>query len=378
MPEPLKPPGDDTPAAGISKPHSPGQAATGKYKSVEMAPTGRYSPVDREALAAAAAELSSGPTAVPGYDIVGELGRGGMGVIYKAWQVAAKRFVALKMIQAGPDASETLLRRFKGEAEAVLRLDHPNIIHLYEVGEYRGMPFLTLEFCGGGNLAKKLAGNPISAKQAAALTEKLARAVAVAHEQKIIHRDLKPANILLSTDGEPKIGDFGLAKRLDSDEVLTGPGGAIGTPSYMPPEQAEGGKTSLGPAADIYALGAILYECLTGRPPFKGATPVDTLHQLKHQEPVPPRQFEERIPADLEAICLICLRKKPEDRYARAADLADDLQRFLASKPIIGRRRGGRSGLRKWVGDHPREAVLALLLGLAGLSAIVYLILYQR
>ncbi len=194
--------------------------------------------------------LSTGPTAIPGYDIVGELGRGGMGVVYKAWQVAAKRFVALKMVVPDAKSDEAALRRFQAEAQAVAQLSHPNIIQIYAVSDYHGWPFFCLEFCGGGSLAKKLGGSPMLPSPAAQLVEKLARAVATAHEKHIVHRDLKPANILLTTEGEPKITDFGLAKKLDS--VVAGntrTGAVVGTPSYMSPEQAMGSLKEVGPAA---------------------------------------------------------------------------------------------------------------------------------
>ena len=236
-----------------------------------------------------------------------------MGIVYKAWHVKSKQFVALKMITPGSETNASLLRRFKTEAEAVARLSHANIVRVYEVGEYHGWPYFSIEFCGGGSLAKKLSGIPMLPAAAADLIQKLAQAIAAAHAKQIVHRDLKPANILLTTEGVPKIGDFGLAKKLDAlgklEGDLTRLNVVMGTPSYMPPEQASGKARTLGPSADVYALGAILYECLTGRPPFRGATTLDTLDQVRHQEVIPLRLFESKIHPDLETICMTCLAK---------------------------------------------------------------------
>ena len=225
---------------------------------------------------------------VPGYDILGELGRGGMGVVYKARQTNLDRLVALKMILSGGHAGEGELARFRTEAEAIARLQHPNIVQVYEVGEHDGKPFFSLEFCPGGSLDRQLNGTPLAPANAAKLVETLGRAMHAAHQARVIHRDLKPANVLLTADGTPKITDFGLAKKLD-DVGQTQSGAIMGTPSYMAPEQAGGKNHAMGPPADIYALGAILYDLLTGRPPFKAATPLDTILQVVSDEPVPPR-----------------------------------------------------------------------------------------
>ncbi|HVS38219.1 MAG TPA: serine/threonine-protein kinase, partial [Gemmataceae bacterium] len=267
------------------------------------------------------------PPTVPGYEILRELGRGGMGVVYQARQIQLNRIVALKMILAGGHAGPTHLARFKTEAEAVARLQHPNIVQIFEVGECGGLPYFSLEFCSGGGLDKKLAGTPLPPKEAAALIETLARAVHVAHRQHVIHRDLKPANVLLTEGGTAKITDFGLAKKLDAAGG-TQTGDIVGTPSYMAPEQAAGKTREMGPATDVYALGAILYECLTGRPPFKAATQLDTVLQVVVDEPVPPRRLQSKVPTDLETICLKCLAKQPGRRYGTAAELADDLGRW--------------------------------------------------
>ena len=231
------------------------------------------------------ATATSLPT-VLGYTLLGELGRGGMGVVYKAQQTGLKRIVALKMVIGGGVAGPQQRQRFRTEAEAVARLQHPNIVQVFEVGEHDGLPFFSLEYCPGGSLAQRLDGTPLPPREAAQLVETLARAVQAAHEQKIVHRDLKPGNILLTSDGSPKIADFGLAKKLDAVEVLTESNAIVGTPSYMSPEQARGKSRDLGPSADIYALGTILYELLTGRPPFKGATAMETLLQVAGDEPL--------------------------------------------------------------------------------------------
>ncbi|MCE9533345.1 MAG: serine/threonine protein kinase [Planctomycetes bacterium] len=347
--------------------------------------TDKFAPIDLSTdQAPTNGELFSGPPPIPGYDVVGELGRGGMGVVCKAWHVKNRRFVALKLISAGPEANNIQLRRFKAEAEIVAKLSHPNIIQIYEVGEHQGWPFISLEFCGGGSLAKKLGGTPMSPQAAAVLLTKLAEALAVAHAHRIIHRDLKPSNILLTAEGEPKVGDFGLAKQLETKtESVVGvtlTGAVMGTPSYMPPEQASGDANSAGPAADIYALGAILYECLTGRPPFRAPTVVETLDQVRNQLPVPPRQFDARIPIELETICLKCLQKKPANRYAVAAELAEDLRLFLAGEPIKARPTGSISKAILWIKKEPEAAgrLAGIIVALTALvMGTVYFFLVQ-
>src|SRR5262245_13529440 len=236
--------------------------------------------------------------AIPGYQIEGILGRGGMGVVYKARHLALKRVVALKMILSGGHAGEGERQRFRSEAEAVARLQHANIVQVHEVGEHEGLPFAALEFVEGGTLAHRLKRGPVSPREAAELVATLAGAMHLAHSRNIVHRDLKPANILLDASGSPKVTDFGLARRLDSDIGQTQTGTAVGTPSYMSPEQAAGETKHVGPAADVYALGAILYECLTGRPPFLGAGAVATLELVRSQEPVAPHLLRAGVPAD--------------------------------------------------------------------------------
>ncbi|MCI0461421.1 MAG: protein kinase, partial [Gemmataceae bacterium] len=298
---------------------------------------------------------------VPGYEIVSLLGRGGMGVVYKARQVALNRLVALKMILAGAHAGEEDRVRFQTEAESAARLQHPNIVQVYEVGERNGMPFFSLEYVEGGTLQQKLAGTPMPVQQAAHLVEQIARAMHYAHQKGIVHRDLKPANVLLTVDGTPKITDFGLAKRLEADSQHTGTGAILGTPNYMAPEQAMGRTRAVGPPADVYALGAILYDLLTGRPPFRGETVLDTLQQVQSTEPVPPSRLQPKLPRDLETICLKCLQKEPERRYASAEALADDLRRYQQGQPIEARPTPTWERVLKWARRRPAAAALLVL-----------------
>lgn len=334
------------------------------------------------------ASLSSEQTFrnLPGYEILGELGRGGMGVVYKARQVGLNRVVALKMILVGAHAGAAELARFRTEAEAVARLKHPNIVQIHDIGERAGLPYFSLEYCEGGSLAKKLAGTPLPPLEAAKLVETLGRAVDAAHQKNIIHRDLKPHNVLLAEHDTPKITDFGLAKKLEKtleasvgreagEEAITRSGAVMGTPSYMAPEQASGKTNEIGPAADVYALGAILYECLTGRPPFKATTAVDTILQVLHDEPVPPARLNRKVPRDLDTICLKCLHKDTDRRYHTATDLADDLRRFQAGEPIIARPVGRFERAWRWARRKPALAsltaatiVLALGLLMGGIS----------
>jgi serine/threonine-protein kinase len=293
---------------------------------------------------------------IPGYEVLGTLGRGGMGVVYQARQTRLGRVVALKMIVSGVHAGEGELTRFRTEAEAIARLQHPNIVQIHEVGEHDGLPFFSLEFCAGGSLEKKLNGTPLPPREAAGLVQTLARAMQAAHDKGVVHRDLKPANVLLAEDGTPKINDFGLAKKLDVPGQ-TQTGAVMGTPSYMAPEQARGSKT-VGPAADIYALGAILYELLTGRPPFKAATLLETLQQVLGDEPVSVHRLQPKVPRDLDTICHKCLEKDPKKRYASAAALAEDLRRFGSGEPVSARpvRVAGR--LWRWARRKPAQAAL--------------------
>jgi serine/threonine-protein kinase len=325
---------------------------------------------------------------VTGYEILSELGRGAFGVVYKARQGPLRRVVALKMLKAGAGAFPEERVRLQTEAQALARLQHPHIVQVYEVGEHDGRLYLALEYAAHGSLAERLGGVPLPPPAAARLAEALARAVQAAHAAGIVHRDLKPGNILLAGAGEPsagpadgapgaadplagcvpKVADFGLAKLLvGGDGTLTRTGAVLGTPCYMAPEQAGGGVKAVGPAADVYALGAILYECLTGRPPFQGATVYDTLEQVRQREPVAPRALQPKVPRDLETVCLKCLHKEPQRRYAGAQDLADDLRRFLDGRPVRARPVGPAERLARWVRRRPaRAGVLALSLLLVG------------
>jgi WD40 repeat protein len=345
--------GNDTQAEGALLPLPPGVLPQVSLTTAEPAPP-----------AAAVAPL----WVPPGYEILGKLGEGGMGVVYKARQRALKRLVALKMIVAGGHASPTLLSRFKTEAEAIARLQHPGFVQIHEVEEHQGLPYFSMEYCPGGSLAAQLQGTPVPAAQAAALVEKLAVAMQAAHDKGVIHRDLKPANVLLAEDGTPKITDFGLAKKLD-EAGQTHTGAVMGTPSYMAPEQARGDK-GIGTGCDVYALGAILYELLTGRPPFKAATPLETVYQVVSDEAAPPRQLNAQVPRDLETICLKCLEKEPRKRYAGAQELAADLGRYLAGEPVHAR--PVRSGERawKWAKRQPALASLFAVIVLAALALL--------
>lgn len=303
---------------------------------------------------------------LPGYEILGVLGQGGMGVVYQARHRDLDRVVALKMLLHNDAAG---LARFQTEAESIARLQHPNIVQVYEISAHNGLPFFTLEYVDGGNLRERLRGGPLAPVEAAALLERLARAVQAAHERGVLHRDLKPANILLTRDGVPKIADFGLARRLEGDPRRTRTGLVLGTPAYMAPEQL-GGPKPAGPPADIYALGVILYEAVSGRPPFESASPTDLLFQVGLREPIAPSYWHPQVPRPLETICLKCLSKAPADRYTSAAALADDLQRFLDGKPVRAHR---ASRLTRWCRAHPWRALLttaAILLATALLAGL--------
>ena len=340
--------------------------------------TGNYQPANaNDGQADSTGREFPAPT-IPGYEILGVLGRGGMGVVYKARHLALKRTVALKMILAGGHAGPRELARFRIEAEAVARLQHPNIVQIHEVGEADGHPYCALEFVEGGNLASKIGGKPMPSRASAELMEALARAMQLAHSRNVVHRDLKPANILLASPGPesgeliPKITDFGLARQLDSDSGETQAGAVMGTPSYMAPEQASGNAHEAGPAADIYALGAILYDCLTGRPPFKGKTVVETLDQVRTQEPTPPSRWQASVPLDLDTICLKCLQKEPESRYASAGQLADDLGRYLRGEAILARPVRTLERTWKWVKRNPALAAAAVVLVAASVISTLF------
>jgi serine/threonine protein kinase/tetratricopeptide (TPR) repeat protein len=322
--------------------------------------------------------LGGGLPDVPGYEVLAELGRGGMGVVYKARQLALKRLVALKMIR---NASPNSIARFEIEAEAVARLTHPNIVQIHQVGVFDGQPFLSLEYVDGPSLEEKLACGMLDEQQAAQLIETLARAMHHAHERGILHRDLKPANILLVTCGvvsgelsgetnhQPKITDFGLAKFLDVSAGPTRADGVIGTPSYMAPEQAAGNSKAIGVTADVYSLGAILYEVLTGRAPFVGGSLLQTLEQVRSLDAIPPRRFHRGLSPELETICLKCLEKDPDRRYPSAAALADDLRNHLDGKPITARPSPNWRQLTRTIRNRP-----VLVARSAGVAALTFLL----
>jgi WD40 repeat protein len=338
-----------------------------------------------------------GPQSAPsGYEILGELGHGGMGTVYQARQLSLKRLVALKVIRSGPYTEPQQLARFRAEAEAAAGLQHPNIVQIYEIGEQDGWPYFSLEYMDGGSLAARLAGKPQPPRAAAQLVETVARAVHFAHERGIIHRDLKPANILLVrretptgmgsavaggielTEWVPKITDFGLAKHREAEEGQTQSGVIMGTPNYMAPEQAEGKAKQVGPTADVYALGAILYEMLTGRPPFQGETVWETLEQVRNEEPIAPTRLQPRLPRDLETICLKSMAKNPARRYATAGQLADDLGRFCRREPIQARPVGAAERVWRWCRRYPAQAGLvatatALVLAIVVASSLIAL-----
>lgn len=389
---------------------APSTDATMAYQPAEPAPPVKTMLGDKAPLSFPALNGAASDSTISGYEILGELGRGGMGVVYKARQTALNRIVALKMILSGKFAAESQIARFQAEAEALAKLQHPNIVQVYDVGNHQGNAYIALEFVEGGNLAEKLKSQPQPPRAAARLVELLARAMQSAHEVGIVHRDLKPVNILLqpfvlgdvrSTSGShgrsagssqqsrsgtkqsimthvsveygtPKITDFGLAKQDEgAASGMTNAGSIMGTPSYMSPEQAIGDIGLIGPATDIYTLGAILYEMLTGRPPFRADTPVNTIMQVIRGEVVPPSKLVAKLPRDLETIALKCLEKSPHKRYPSAAAFADDLENYLEDRPITARPVGTIERTLKWIHRRPLIASLVGAIILGVLSFIV-------
>ena len=311
---------------------------------------------------------------LPGYEVLEELGRGAMGVVYKARQVGLNRLVALKVVRTGVSAGVQQRTRFQLEVAALARLHHPHIVQIHEVGEFQGLPFFAMDFHPGGTLARKLRGQPLPPREAARMAINLGRAVQHAHEAGVIHRDLKPSNILLSADGTPRIADFGLAKHLDTPQGPTCTGTVLGTPSYMAPEQASAQKSEIGTTSDVYALGAILYELLTGRPPFRAASATETMMHVITDAPVPPSRLQVGLPRPLEVICLKCLAKAPARRYASACAFADDLERFLAGEPIQARPVSTAVRTLLWARRRPAAALLLVLTAALGIGVLVSLL----
>jgi WD40 repeat protein/tRNA A-37 threonylcarbamoyl transferase component Bud32 len=306
------------------------------------------------------------------YAVLGEVARGGMGVVYKARHCRLNRVVALKVHQAGRLMSADQAQRFQAEAEAAAKLDHPHIVPIYEVGQSDGLHYFSMAFVEGRSLAQRVAEQPLDPREAAAVVRQVAEAVAYAHGRGVIHRDLKPGNILMDAAGQPRVTDFGLAKRADADGSLTQSGQVMGTPSYMPPEQAEGNNERVGPPSDVYSLGATLYCLVTGRPPFQSASVVETLKQVVEREPAPPRVLNPAVDRDLDTICLKCLQKRPEKRYASAAALAGDLQRYLDRRPILARPVGGFEKLARWCRRNPVQT--ASLTGIAAIFVTAFVL----
>jgi len=309
------------------------------------------------------------------YELIEEIGRGGMGVIYKARQVSLNRVVAVKMILAGQLASEADVRRFHAEAEAAAGLQHPHIVAIHEVGEHQGQHYFSMDYVEGRSLADMVRESPLPERQAAGYVKTVAEAIHYAHQKGIIHRDLKPSNVLVDRAGQPRITDFGLAKQVADERGLTLSGSVLGTPSYMPPEQADRRRGEVGPWSDVYSLGAVLYELLTGRPPFRAETALETLAQALHAEPAAPRLVNPGLPRDIETVCLKCLAKEPGRRYASAQELADDLGRHLAGEPIHARPTSAWERAAKWARRRPAIAALSaaiVLLAVLGFALVTW------
>jgi predicted Ser/Thr protein kinase len=338
---------------------------------------------DTQPLPGGPAVIAHGPSrtqrpTIAGYEVLDELGRGGMGIVYKARQIGLDRIVALKTILPRGAKRDEQARRFLQEAKAMALLQHPGVVQIHEIGDWEGQPYLVMEYVGGGNLSEKLAAKPMPARAGAELVARLASAVSAAHEQGVIHRDLKPSNIFLAADGTPKIGDFGLAKWFATADDSTQTGQPLGTPSYMAPEQVSSQHGPLGPTVDVYALGAILYELLTGHPPFLADNPLDTLQLVLSQEPVAPRRWQPKTPRDLETICLKCLEKEPRRRYATARALADDIGHFLAGEPIDARPVGPLERCWRWAHKHRSAAAMIVLAVTAALALLVVVTVFNR
>ena len=287
------------------------------------------------------------PSIFGDFELLKEVGRGGMGVVYKARQLSLDRIVAVKLMLAGARATKAEIRRFKKEGQAATKLDHPNIVPAYQFGEFNDQHYIVMEYVEGRSLAKVIGRTPLPSDQALRYVKTVAKAIHYAHEANLLHRDLKPHNILIDQNDEPRITDFGLVRQIRVDRNSTLSDIPVGTPSYMPPEQAKGKRRLISPASDVYSLGAILYDCLTGRPPFRADNDVATLLQVISEEPAPPRLLNPKVDRDLETICLKCLEKEPRRRYRSAQALADDLDRFFLRMPIAARPMGGIERMRR-------------------------------
>jgi serine/threonine protein kinase len=351
-----------TNSVGAAVPASPENSATHQTDSV---------PKMRPAAAGLPGGPASGPARIGEYQILEEIGRGGMGVVYRACQVGLGRDVALKMILAGDLASEEVVRRFRIEAAAAARLQHPQIVAIHAIGEEQGRHYFSMELINGASAARRLRGGPFLPREAARITLTVARAVQYAHDHGVVHRDLKPANVLLGPDNNPHVTDFGIARFVASESTLTASSQGLGTPGFAAPEQLRGDKSAVSPAVDIYSLGATLYAFLTGHAPFQAATLVETARQVLDQEPVSPRLLNPAIPRDLETICLKCLSKSPASRYTTAADLADDLERALEGVPIRARPVSRAERAWRWCRRRPALASLAAVSSLSLLAAIL-------
>ncbi|MGE4000207.1 MAG: serine/threonine-protein kinase [Planctomycetaceae bacterium] len=358
------------PSANGGDPPEDGSASLVNAETfVPSATPGRIVPLD----GTAAAE-SSGLREFGRYELLEEVGRGGMGVVYRARQKALGATVALKLVRWSQFASADEIRRFYAEARAAAGLRHPNIVSVHDVGEYLGQHYLTMDFVESGSLAERLQSGPLEPREAAELLLTIARAVGYLHQHKIVHRDLKPSNILLDEQGAPYVTDFGLAKVFEGDSAETASGTIIGTPSYMAPEQAAGKSAEVSPQSDVYSLGTILYEMLTGRPPFAEDNPLDTLLQVLDAVPEPLRKRNPNVPRDLEAICLRCLEKSPHDRWNSAAELAAELDHFLQDEPV---RLPTTSPVERLIRWARREPALASRLGVLSVATVIVQLYYQ-
>src|SRR5256886_6221318 len=345
------------------------ETGLGPIEDEVVVPTGRDDPgrVDKLPHARAPSRPADVLMDFGDYELLEEIGRGGQGIVYRARQKSLNRTVALKVIGLGQWATKAHLKRFRLEAEAAASLDHPCIVPIYEVGEREGSCYFSMKFIDGGQLDEVAKHQPISFRNAAELIAKLARTVHHAHEHGILHRDIKPGNVLLDTKGEPHLTDFGLARLVETESTVTRTMDVMGTPSYMAPEQAAGNNAAVSKATDVYGLGAVFYELLTGHPPFAGGTTFETVRLVLDTEPRPPRLWNRKVARDLSTICLKCLEKDPKRRYSSALALAEDLEHWLKHEPIRAKRSGFLRHGGKWVRREP--AIAALIASLVALAA---------